>query len=467
MTDKIPPQNIEAEQAVLGAILQDNESLLRSIEILGESGERIFYREAHKKIYSSMLDLFEKNEPIDLLTVTEALRKKGQLEAVGGASYLTTLLGSTPTSANVAYHAKLVKEKAILRDLIRTSTDIITQSYEDTDDVEELLDKAERTIFKISEKKIQPSFHPMKEIIKEGFKDIEKLYDKKGIITGVPTGFTDFDQKTSGLQRSELIILAGRPGTGKTALCLNIAANIGVKEGRPVAIFSLEMAKEQLSIRMLCSEARIDSHRIRTGYLSKQDWPSLTRAAGEISEAPILIDDSPALSVIEIRAKARRLLSEYPDLALIIVDYLQLIRGRGGVENRQMEVAEITRSLKALAKELKIPVLALSQLSRAVEHRGDQSKPQLSDLRESGAIEQDSDVVVFIHRKKRIRHVEEEKKSYKEFPHDDDTDDDTQDDKTAEIIIAKQRNGPTGIIKLTFLERCTRFENLIMRKEVI
>ncbi|HUU50064.1 MAG TPA: replicative DNA helicase [Nitrospinota bacterium] len=448
-SDKVPPQNIEAEQAVLGAILQDNEALTKSIEILEEKN---FYKEAHRKIYSVMLDLFEKNEPIDLLTVTAMLRKRNQLEGVGGASYLSNLLESSPTSANIEFHAKLIKEDAIVRDLIRVSTDIIKLSYEDTDDVEELLDKAEKSIFEISEKKIQPSFYHIKEIIKEGFKGLEKLFDKEGIITGVQTGFTEFDQKTSGLQPSELIILAGRPSMGKTALSLNIAANIGVRGGKPVAIFSLEMSKEQLAIRMLCSEARVDSHKIRTGYLSKENWPDLTRAAGDLSEAPILIDDSPALSVMEIRAKSRRLLSEYPDLGIIVVDYLQLIRGRGRAENRQMEVAEITRSLKSLAKELRLPVLALSQLSRAVIQRG--GRPQLSDLRESGSIEQDSDVVVFIHRD------QEEK----EMDHEDDH---SGYSNIAEIIIGKQRNGPTGIIKLAFLEKCTRFENLTMRKEIV
>jgi replicative DNA helicase len=462
LSNKIPPQNIEAEQAVLGAVLQDNESLTKSIEVLGSGGEKNFYKEAHRVIYSAMLSLFEKNEPTDLLTITEALKKKGQLENVGGASYLSTLLDSTPTSANVAYHAKLVREKAILRDLIRASNTIIDQSFQESDDVEEVLDRAERAIFEISEKKIQPSFHPIKEIVKGSFESIERLVDKKGMIIGIPTGFKDFDQKTSGLHPSNLIILAGRPGTGKTALALNIAANIGIREARPVAFFSLEMSKEELAIRMLCSEAKVDSHRIRTGFPSKEYWPKLTTAAGSLSDALIMIDDTPAQTVLEIRAKARRLLSEYPELAVIVVDYLQLIRGRGGVENRQMEVAEITRSLKALAKELNIPVLALSQLSRAVEQRGGDHRPQLSDLRESGAIEQDSDVVVFIHRKKQIR-KEEERGSYSENPEDYFSDD----GKTAEIIIAKQRNGPTGSIRLTFLEECTRFENLTMREEVI
>jgi replicative DNA helicase len=434
---KLPPQSIELEQGVLGAILLENEALMRVLDILNE---RDFYQEGHRWIFQTMLELFEENIPIDLLTVTERLRKNERLERIGGASYLTELVELVPTAANVAYHARMVRDKAVLRGLIQTATTIVTDSYEDTEDVDTLLDRAEQAIFEISERKSTTGFANISTILKDSFKQIEQLYERKELITGVPTGFADFDHRTAGLQPSDLIIIAGRPSMGKTALGLNIAQHVGVHVGRPVAIFSLEMAKEQLVMRMLCAEARIDSASLRTGFLSREDWPRLTKAAGTLSEARIHIDDTPAQTSLDIRAKARRLRAELGDLALVIVDYLQLMQGRARTENRQQEISEITRSLKALAKELNVPVVALSQLSRAVEQR-QQRRPQLSDLRESGAIEQDADVVVLIYR-------------------DEVYDPDSEDKGQAEIIIGKQRNGPIGTVKLAFLGEYTRFENL-------
>ncbi|GIX46642.1 MAG: replicative DNA helicase [Candidatus Tectimicrobiota bacterium] len=345
-----------------------------------------------------------------------------------------------PTAANVWHHARIVREKAILRALIQTATTIVSESYEETDDVELLLDRAEQAIFEISQRKLTPGFVNIKTVVKEAFKRIEQLYERKELITGTPTGFTEFDRKTAGLQPADLIIIAGRPSMGKTAFCLNIAQHVGIRVGRPVAIFSLEMAKEQLVMRMLCAEARIDSAKLRTGFLRREDWPVLTKAAGALSEAPIFIDDTPEQSALDIRAKARRLRAELGDLALVIIDYLQLMQARTRTESRQQEISEVTRALKSLAKELQVPVVALSQLSRAVEQRRP-PRPQLSDLRESGAIEQDADVVVFIYRDE-VYHEDSPKKGI------------------AELIIGKQRNGPTGVVELTFLREYARFENL-------
>jgi replicative DNA helicase len=434
---KLPPQSVELEQGVLGAILLENEALVKVLEVLDE---RDFYQETHRWIFQAMIDLFEENVPIDLLTVTERLRKKERLEAVGGASYLTELVDMVPTAANVWHHARIVRDKAVLRGLIQTATSIVTDSYEDVEDVDTLLDRAEQTIFEISQRKTTSGFVNINNVLKGSFKRIEQLYERKELITGVPTGFTKLDSRTAGLQPGDLIIIAGRPSMGKTALSLNIAQHVGVRVGRPVAIFSLEMSKEQLVMRMLCAEARIDSSKLRTGFLSREDWPRLTKAAGTLSEARIYIDDAPAQSSLDIRAKARRLRAELGDLALVIVDYLQLMQGRARSENRQQEVSEITRALKALAKELQVPVVALSQLSRAVEQRKP-PRPQLSDLRESGAIEQDADVVALIYR-------------------DEVYDEDSSEKGKAEIIIGKQRNGPTGVVRLTFLGEYTRFENL-------
>jgi replicative DNA helicase len=434
---KLPPQSVEMEQSVLGAVLLENEALAKVLEVLDE---RDFYQDAHRWIFQAMIELFEENVPIDLLTVTERLRKKERLEAVGGATYLAELVELVPTAANVWHHARVVREKAVLRGLIQTATSIVTDSYEDTEDVDILLDRAEQAIFEISQRKATSGFMHINAILKGSFKRIEQLYERKELVTGVPTGFIEFDRRTAGLQSADLIIIAGRPSMGKTAFSLNIAQYVGIQVRRPVAIFSLEMSKEQLVLRMLCAEARIDSSKLRTGFLSREDWPRLTKAAGTLSEARIYIDDTPAQSALDIRAKARRLRAELGDLALVIIDYLQLMQGRSRSENRQQEVSEITRSLKALAKELQVPVVALSQLSRAVEQRKP-PRPQLSDLRESGAIEQDADVVALIYR-------------------DELYDENSADKGIAEIILGKQRNGPTGVVRLTFRGEYTRFENL-------
>jgi replicative DNA helicase len=442
-TSKLPPQNNEAEQSVIGAILIENEALLKSIEIIRPED---FYRESHRLIFQSMIELFEKNEPADLITLTEHLRNKNKLEEVGGASYLTTLCDQIPTAANIEYYAKIVKEKAVLRRLISCATEIATRGYSNQDEVGELLDFAEKSIFDISEDQIKSSVYPLKEILKASFKTIEKLYNKKELITGVATGFTELDQITSGFQPSDLIIIAGRPSMGKTAFCLNIAQNAAYESKIPIVIFSLEMSKEQLALRMLCSEARVDAHKMRSGFLTESDWPKLTRGAGRLSETKIFIDDTPGMGVLEMRAKARRLKSEH-GLGMVIVDYLQLMRGRSTIDSREQEISDISRSLKALAKELKLPVVALSQLNRRVEDRA-VKKPQLADLRESGAIEQDADVILFLYR-------------------DEVYNPDSQDKGSAEIIIGKQRNGPTGEIRLAFIDRYTRFENYSSRESEV
>ncbi|MBI4621116.1 MAG: replicative DNA helicase [Desulfobacterales bacterium] len=435
---KLLPQNIEAEQSILGGILLDNQVFHRVLEVLNEED---FYHAAHRKVFLSMIELYENNEPVDLITLTNALKNKNQLDEIRGVSYLTSLVDSIPTTANISYYAKIVKEKSILRRLINKTAEIASMSYDSTGDVDEVLDQAERAIFEISENKIKPSFYSIKEMIKHSFKTIERLYEKKELITGVPTGFEGIDRFTSGFQLSDLIIIAGRPSMGKTSLALNIAQYAAIETNVPVGIFSLEMSKEQLSLRMLCSEAKVDAQRLRTGFLSESDWPKLTRAVGSLSEAPIFVDDTPALSVLEMRAKARRLKSE-KGLGLIIVDYLQLMRGRVNVERREQEISEISRSLKALAKELNLPVVALSQLNRRVEDRHDR-RPQLADLRESGAIEQDADVIIFIYRDEIYNKSE-----------------DNENKGNAEIIIGKQRNGPIGMTKLAFIDKFATFENL-------
>ena len=435
---KLPPQNMEAEQSVLGGILIENEAVNKVMEIL--DGED-FYRDAHRKIFNALITLSERDEPADLITLTNELRKTNQLDSVGGASYVVSLIDSVPTAANIEYYAKIVKEKAILRKLIETSTNIITQSYEDRGDVESFLDEAERAIFEISERRVKPSFYSIRDIVKESFKTIERLFEKKEFVTGVPSGFKELDRLTAGFHASDLIIVAGRPSMGKTALCLNLAQYAAIEKRIPVAIFSLEMSKEQLVIRMLCSEAKVEGTRLRTGFLTESDWPKLTLAAGNVSDAPIFIDDSAAISVLELRAKARRLKGEH-GLGMLIIDYLQLMKGRTRVESRQQEISEISRSLKALAKELTIPVIAVSQLSRKTEERTG-NRPQLSDLRESGAIEQDADLILFLYRDEVYNRSEENPNKGK-----------------AELIIGKQRNGPIGKIELAFFDKFTTFKEL-------
>ncbi len=440
-TYKVPPQNIEAEQSVLGAVLIENGAIYKAIEIIN-AGD--FYKDAHRRIFLSMLELNEKNEAVDLVTLTEHLRKKNEIEIVGGVSYLSLLPNMVPTAANIKYHAKIVYEKSLLRNLINTATEIVTRGYENLQDVDDLLDFAENAIFSISENKIKRSFIHIKDVIKDSFETIEKLSEKKERVVGIPSGFIDLDNMTSGFHPADLIIIAGRPSMGKTAFCLCIAQHAGIEKKEPVAIFSLEMTSQQIVTRLLCSEARVDAHKLRSGYLSKSDWPRLTNAAGRISESPIFIDDSPAISALEIKAKARRLKAEH-GLSLIIVDYLQIMGGRstgrrGGADTREQEISEISRSLKALAKELSVPVIALSQLNRAVESRHDR-RPMLADLRESGAIEQDADVILFINREEVYKQTEENR-------------------GIAEIIIGKQRNGPIGTVKLAFLDKFTKFENL-------
>lgn len=439
---RLPPQNLEAEQCVLGSVLLQKGALVKVLETLTPDD---FYRDAHKAIFSSMVALFEKNEPQDLITVANLLKDLNKLDGVGGPAYLASLTDIVPVAANISFYAKIIQQKSVLRRLIQTSTEIASRCYEEQDDIDTLVDEAEQTIFEISRSKSGQSFVPLSKIIPETFKTIEKLAERKELITGVPTGYDDFDKITAGLQPSDLIILAARPSMGKTALALNIAQNAAMLNKIPVAIFSLEMAEEQLAMRMLCSVSRVDSHRLRTGFLKDQDWPKLTRASGMLEEAPIFIDDTPAISVLEMRAKSRRLKSEH-DIGLIVVDYLQLMQGRSGAERREQEISEISRSLKAMAKELKIPVMALSQLNRSLESRPNK-RPQLSDLRESGAIEQDADLICFIYRDEVYNTAEDN-------PHRG----------FAEIIIGKQRNGPTGKFELTFLDRHTTFENSTRRQ---
>jgi replicative DNA helicase len=432
----LPPQNTEAEMAVLGSMLIDENAIGVAIEALDKNS---FYKDYHQKIYDVILSLYNDNRAIDLITLTDELKRTGMLDKIGGVSYLTEMANSVPTAANIGHYVAIVKEKFILRSLITNFTKIIQSSYQSEGNVSELVDEAEKLIFEVSANRQRGSFLALKEIIKDSIETIDRLYQNKAHVTGIPTGFIDFDLKTAGLQSSDLIVIAGRPSMGKSALALSMAEYAGVVARIPIAMFSLEMSKEQLCQRMLCSHAKVDANKVRTGYLVASDWPRLTAAAGKLSEAPIFVDDTPAISVMELRAKARRLKANH-DIKMIIVDYLQLMRGSGYVESRQQEISDISRSLKALARELGIAVVAISQLSRAVESRTDH-RPQLSDLRESGAIEQDADVVVLILREE----------YYSPTP---------ENEGIAEIMIAKQRNGPVGSFKLAFLKEFTRFENI-------
>jgi replicative DNA helicase len=440
---RLPPQNVEAEQCVLGGILIEDQALLKVIEFLHPED---FYKEAHGIIYATMLDLFNRNEPQDLVTVHNALKSMGKLEAVGGAVYLAEITETMPVAANIGYYGKIVWDKAVLRRLIQKASDISTRCYEEAGEVDEILESAEASIFEISQDKIRQAFYPLKNLLKDSIKKVEDLYERKELITGVPAGFAELDRLTAGFQPSDLIIVAGRPSMGKTAFALNIAQHAAIANDICVAIFSLEMSKDQLALRMLCSEARVNAQKVRTGFLSERDWPKLINAAGNLSEAPIFIDDTPALSVMEIRAKARRLKSKY-DLGLVLVDYMQLMRGRRHNESREQEISEISRSLKAMAKELNVPVVALSQLNRKVEDRTNK-RPQMSDLRESGAIEQDADVIAFIYRDEVYNQSE-----------------DNPNKGMAEVILGKQRNGPIGVVKLAFVDKYATFANLSRESE--
>lgn len=439
--DRLPPQNIEAEQAVLGAIFLEPSSLTLASELLIPED---FYRAAHQKIFNCMLNLSDRGEPIDLVTVTADLADQKILEEVGGVSYLSDLANSVPTAANVEYYAKIVEEKSILRRLIRTATHIASEGYAREEDVEGLLNEAEKNILEVAQRKNTGAFQNIKDVLVQTYDNIELLHNRKGDITGIPTGFAELDRMTAGFQRNDLIIVAARPSVGKTAFALNIAQNVATKTDENVAIFSLEMGADQLVMRMLCAEGNINAQNLRTGSLTPEDWGKLTMAMGSLSNSGIFIDDTPGIRVSEIRAKCRRLKQEN-GLGMILIDYLQLIQGSGrnGGENRQQEVSEISRSLKALARELKVPVIALSQLSRGVEQRQDK-RPMMSDIRESGSIEQDADIVAFLYR-------------------DDYYDRETENKNIIEIIIAKQRNGPVGTVQLAFVKEYNKFVNLERR----
>jgi len=434
------PHNLEAERSVLGAILLHNEAFNLAAEVIDTED---FFRVAHRRIFDKMVKLAERGDAIDLVTLKEELGRSGDLEEVGGPAYITALVDGVPRSANVEHYAKIIKEKATLRSLITSANKILSTAYDAEEEADVILDQAEHAIFAIADDKIRSGFVSLKDLAQGSLDTIEKLHARKELVTGVPTGFTDLDEMTSGLQPSDLVIVAARPSMGKTSLVLNIAQHIGTKTDMTVGLFSLEMSKEQLFLRMLTAEARIDAHRLRGGFLGERDWGNLAQAIGTLTAAKVFIDDTPSIGVLEMRAKCRRLKSEH-GLHLVIVDYIQLMQGRGRFENRTIEVASISRSLKGLAKELSVPIVVLSQLSRAPEARSDH-RPQLSDLRESGALEQDADVVLFI---------------YREDQYGDKNQPATDVQGVAELIIGKQRNGPTGVVKLAFIREFTRFENL-------
>jgi replicative DNA helicase len=439
---RVPPQALDAERSVLGSMLLSRDAIATALQHLDEGA---FYRDAHKRIWNAILGLFDKSEPVDMVTLVEELKRRKDLEPVGGVTYLTTLDQFVATAANVEHYCKIVHEKAVLRRLIEVGTEIVGEAFEGREDAAELLDRAEQQIFAVSDERLRSGFLPMRQLVLQGYSAIEEYRQRQVHVTGVPSGFYDLDEMTAGFQKSDFVVIAGRPSMGKTSFAMNIAENVAVrakaKDRRAVAVFSLEMSKEALVQRLMCSYAKVDIHKIRRGYASAEEYKRLQNAAAQLHEAPIFIDDTAAIGILEMRAKARRLVSETP-LGLIVIDYLQLIRGPQSAENRQQEISSISRSLKALAKELQVPVIALSQLSRAVETRGGSKRPMLSDLRESGAIEQDADVVLFVYRPE----------VYESDP--------AKRDGKAEIIISKQRNGPTGSIDLAFLSECTRFESL-------
>lgn len=437
MYDRVPPQNLEAEQAVLGAILLEAEALITAMEHLRAED---FYSVAHQRIFDAVVELNDDNKPLDLVTLMSRLQDRGELEEIGGVSYLAKLSGAVPTAANVEYYAQIVAEKAMLRRLIRTATQIVSNGYAEGEDVGSLLNDAEQRILELSNRRAAHGFISIRDVLMEVFEKVEHLYNHKGGVTGIPSGFPDLDKMTSGFQRSDLIIVAARPSVGKTAFALNIAQNVAVRAGETVAIFSLEMSAAQLVQRMICAESNVDAGRMRTGFLEGDDWEKLSMAIGSLSEAQVYIDDTPGITVADIRAKCRRLKKE-KGLGMILIDYLQLIQGRGKAgDNRQQEVSEISRTLKQIARELEVPVIALSQLSRGVEQRQDK-RPMMSDLRESGSIEQDADIVSFLYR-------------------DDYYDKETEKKNIIEIIIAKQRNGPVGTVELVFLKQFNKFVSI-------
>ncbi len=434
--NRIPPQSLEAEQSVLGAMLLDKDVISNVTEVV-KSGD--FYRESHKEIFEAILDIFEMNEPVDLITIKARLESRGSLEKVGGISYLSDIAAHVPTTANATYYAKIVEEKSLLRKLIKAGDEIANISYQAAEEVELILDKAEKAIFDIMEERNTSGFSIIKDVLIASFEQLETLYNNHGQITGVESGFTDLDIMLSGFQKSDLVLIAARPAMGKTAFVLNIAQHAAVKKKVPVAVFSLEMSKEQLVNRLLACEAMVDSHKLRTGKLEDTDWQKLAMATSVMTDAPIYIDDNASNSIMEIRSKCRRLKLE-KGLGMVIIDYLQLMNGRGKSDSRQQEISEISRSLKIMAKELNVPVLTLSQLSRAPEQRADH-RPILSDLRESGAIEQDADIVIFLYR-------------------DDYYNEESEEKNIAEVIIAKHRAGSTGKVKLAWMGEYTKFGNL-------
>jgi replicative DNA helicase len=447
--EKIPPQSIEVEQAVLGAMLLDKEAIGKALEIIDQDS---FYRDDHQKIFSVVVDLYDKNQPVDIITVSDELTKRKELDNIGGRIYLLELTEKIATTANIEYHCNIVLEKSTLRKLIDTSTRIVSQCYDAALDVDDLLDRAEQGIFNISEKRIKEGFIPIGELLPHTFEAIEEYQKKGGMVTGLSTGFIEVDTLTGGLQNSDLVVVASRPSMGKTAFCLSIAEHVAIEEETPVGIFSLEMAKSQLAQRMLCSRARFSTYKMRTGRISDHEYSNLAVAVGPLAEAKIFIDDTPNIGILQMRAKARRLKAQH-DVGVIIVDYLQLMQGPKNTESRQQEISMISRSLKGLAKELNIPVIAVSQLSRKVEDRGGDRRPLLADLRESGAIEQDADVVIFVYRP--------------EFYGIEKFKDGAPSEGVAEIILSKHRNGPTGDLRLTFIKDYARFENMeFIHKEI-
>jgi replicative DNA helicase len=439
MSDRTLPHNLEAEKCVLGAILIDNPSFNQAAEVI-DSGD--FFRDAHRRIFEKMVGLSERSQPIDPVTLKDELSRSGELDEVGGPAYVASLTDGVPRSANVEFYAKIVKEKSTLRRLIQSANDVLARAYDAEEEPDVLLDEAERSIFQIAENRMRSGFVSLAQLVDSGWKQIEKLQEHKGNVTGIPTGFVDLDEMTSGFQKTDLVIVAARPSMGKTSLVLNMALHCGIEAGKVAGVFSLEMSKEQLFMRMLTSEARVDAHKFRGGFLGEQDYSRLVSAFARLHDAKVFVDDTPSIGLLEMRAKARRLKMEH-GLDLLVIDYLQLMQGRGKFDNRQQELAAISRGLKILAKELEVPIIALSQLSRAPEGRSDH-RPQLSDLRESGALEQDADVVMFIYREE-MYPVEGQVAPESEG--------------VAELIIGKQRNGPTGTVRLAFLKQYTKFEN--------